>query len=192
VRQIAQGPIDYLTSLWNYIDLIPPFGIYIYTVVMILNSQITTENTDMKYISARTEGMITSLISFFMWIKFLYFLRIFENTGYLIRMITEVIVDMRHFFLVLLVTIAAFGDAFLKISMSNMNEDKQFTTNFVDSLIFTYRMILGDFDTTEFGEEATGLCVALWLLCTIFNMIVMLNLLIAIISESFAKINNIA
>lgn len=63
-----------------------------------------------------------------MWFKLLYFLRIFKNTGYLIRMIVEVIYDMRHFFLVLLITIAAFGDSFLSISLANKlgegDEDK--------------------------------------------------------------------
>jgi hypothetical protein len=46
----------------------------------------------------------------------LYFLRIFKHTGYLIRMLVEVISDMSTFLLVLLITLMAFGDSFLKIS----------------------------------------------------------------------------
>jgi hypothetical protein len=53
-------------------------------------------------------------------------------------------------------------------------------------------MVLGDFSTDAFGTEATGLVNALFLLCTIFNMIVMLNLLIAIISASFEKVTDMA
>lgn len=53
-------------------------------------------------------------------------------------------------------------------------------------------MILGDFDTGAFGEVATPMVWILFLLCTIFNMIVMLNLLIAIISETFAKVTGMA
>ena len=124
-----------------------------------------------------------------MWFKFLYFLRIYKSTGYLISMIFEVIKDMRYFFLVLLLTIIAFGDSFLSISYGN-KEDDRFTTGFVDSIIYTYRMILGDFDTEAFGSVATPLVMILFLLCTIFNMIVMLNLLIAIISESFARVTS--
>ena len=30
-----------------------------------------------------------------MWFKFMYFLRIFKNTGYLIRMVLDVVYDMR-------------------------------------------------------------------------------------------------
>lgn len=137
------------------------------------------------------ERGLLSVITFFMWFKFLYFLRIFKNTGYLIRMIVEVVKDMRNFFLVLLITIAAFGDSFLRLSLGN-TEDAQFTTGFWDSLIYTYRMILGDFDTGAFGDVAAPLVMILFLLCTIFNMIVMLNLLIAIISDSYAKVTGLS
>jgi len=51
-------------------------------------------------------------------------------------------------------------------------------------------MILGDFDTTRFGSVAEVMVTIFFLLCTVLNMIVMLNLLISIISESFAQINS--
>ena len=50
-------------------------------------------------------------------------------------------------------------------------------------------MVLGDFATDAFGIYAVPLMWILFLLCTVFNMIIMLNLLIAIISESFARVN---
>ena len=103
-------------------------------------------------------------------------------------MIIEVIYDMRSFMLLLLITIAAFGDSLLSISLSN-DEKNQFIGGFVESMTYTYRLILGDWSTDDFGEVALPLVWTLFLLCTIFNMIVMLNLLIAIISETFARVN---
>ena len=69
-------------------------------------------------------------------------------------------------------------------------------------------MILGDFSTDStllaggpvlqdsYSDPNTGLGVlapyftmGLFYLCTVLNMIIMLNLLIAIISESFSRIN---
>ncbi|CDW83593.1 UNKNOWN [Stylonychia lemnae] len=107
-------------------------------------------------------------------------------------MIFEVVSDMRYFFIVLLVTIIAFGDSFLKIANANPDQEKRFTSGFIDSIIYTYKMILGDFDTDEFGDVAPALMMILFLLCTVFNMIVMLNLLIAIISESFARVTGMS
>jgi hypothetical protein len=57
-------------------------------------------------------------MSLMLWIKFLYFFRIFQSTGYLIRIIISVLVDMRHFLFIMLLTIIAFGDAMRSISTS--------------------------------------------------------------------------
>lgn len=54
--------------------------------------------------------------------------------------------------------------------------------------MYGYRMILGDFDTSEFGDVAVPLAWIFFMLCTILDMIVMLNLLIAIISDTYAKV----
>jgi len=70
---------------------------------------------------------VLAISTFFMWFKLLYVMRIFKNTGYLVRMIVEVIYDMGIFLLILLITILAFGDTFLRLSLAN-EEDDQFTT----------------------------------------------------------------
>ena len=81
-----------------------------------------------------------------MWFKFLYFLRIFKETGYLIRMIVEVVKDMKVFFVVLIVVLAAFGDAFLSLSNSSADESARFAGgNFFTALLYSYRTSLGDF-----------------------------------------------
>lgn len=82
-----------------------------------------------------------------------------------------------------MITVFAIGDSLLKISLANENP---FVTDFVDASVYTYRMILGDFETDKFGDVQLTLVYVFFLLCTFLNMIVMLNLLIAIISESFA------
>lgn len=53
-------------------------------------------------------------------------------------------------------------------------------------------MVLGDWDIENFGQVATSYAMILFLITTIFNVVVMLNLLIAIISESFGKINEVS
>jgi len=126
MKQLLKDGIGYLGDFWNYIDLIPPFGIYIIIFMMI----VSTFGYDLPQ---NTQASIEAIITFFMWFKFLYFLRIFKNTGYLIRMIVEVIIDMKNFFLVLFITIAAFGDAFLRISLYNTYsevDDRQLTIHY--------------------------------------------------------------
>jgi hypothetical protein len=193
-RQLLKEGLGYLSSFWNYIDLIPPIGIFIicgFSIVEFLESQVNDpSNPQENYhlFGEEFKRTVLALTTLFMWFKFLYFFRIFKPTGYLIRMIVTVVVDMRYFLIVLLVTILGFGNAFLVISLGNTDEKNIFTTDFIDSFFYTYRMVLGDFATDEFGEVATPLIWLLFLFFTVFNMIVMLNLLIAIISDSYAGV----
>lgn len=46
-----------------------------------------------------------------MWIRVLYFFRVFRTTGYYIRMLVQVIIDIRYFIFVFVLTILAFAHA---------------------------------------------------------------------------------
>lgn len=123
-----------------------------------------------------------------MWMKFIQALRIFRSTGYLIRMIVEVLYDMGIFLFILLITLCAFGDSFLRLALGNEGDD-QFTTSFVPAVLYAYEMILGNFDTTAFGTVAQPLVIIIWLGCTILDMIVLLNLLITIIGKTYDRVS---
>ena len=57
----------------------------------------------------------------------------------------------------------------------------------MDSIIYVYLIVLGSFEITDFENSiATKTLIVFFILCTVFNTIVMLNLLIAIISETFS------
>ena len=84
-----------------------------------------------------------------MWFKLLYFLRIFGPTGYLIRMITVVIWDMKIFLLILFLMYFGFGEAFLRLS-ENSDEEAQFIINYAYAWVYAYRLSLGDTATDTF------------------------------------------
>ncbi|CDW88872.1 wd-40 repeat protein [Stylonychia lemnae] len=170
----------YIAQMWNYIDLIAPLGVVIIQIIQFLEINDYQINEDFN-------RSILSISTLFMWIKLLYVMRIFKNTGYLIRMLIEVVSDMGIFLLLLLITILAFGDSFLRLSNGN-SEDSQFIEHFFYAGLYVYRMILGDWDTDTFGEISLPLVWILFVMCTIFEMIVMLNLLIAIISDTYAHV----
>ena len=122
-------------------------------------------------------------------LKFLYFLRVFESTGYLIRIIIQVCIDMRHFIFLLFLCLIAFGEAIQSVSDALGEEGY---VGYLGGIGYVYRMILGDFSVDDFDLLATAYMWVIFLLCTILVMIIMMNLLIAIISESFANINSVA
>ena len=63
---------------------------------------------------------IQSLNAVLMWYKFAYLLRSTDQTGWLIRMIAEVVYDLGPFLLVLLISLLAFTDAFSSMSISQV------------------------------------------------------------------------
>jgi hypothetical protein len=138
------------------------------------------------------EANLQATISLCIWLKLLYFLRIFKQTGYLIRIIIEVIKDMRSFLLILSLTFIAFGDAFNSINTSNEESDKFSGGIWIESIFYVYRMVLGDMNLDSLGTVSLLYVYILFIMCTVFNMIIMLNLLIAIISESFGRINEVS
>jgi hypothetical protein len=66
------------------------------------------------------EALMQATINLLLWLKFLYFLRIYQGTGYLIKTIIAVVLDMRYFLLILFLTMMAFGDSFRALSLSNL------------------------------------------------------------------------
>eukprot|EP00347_Sterkiella_histriomuscorum_P011114 403373706 len=177
-RQMFRTGINYFKEPWNYIDLITPCGFY-----FLILAQIT------DYQNEQVMCVVKTIVVFFMWIKFLYFFRMFEKTGVLIRLILTVMNDMKHFLLVLLFSILAFSDSFLNLSHFNEDEEQQFVGSFGDSFLYTYQIVLSGLNLEQTGKVNVGFVLLLQILCTLFGLIVLLNLLIAIISETFEKVS---
>jgi len=64
---------------------------------------------------------LQSLAAILMWFKFIYFLRCTSTTGWLVRMIVEVMKDMGSFLIVYFITIMAFSDAFYSMSQGQVS-----------------------------------------------------------------------
>ena len=104
ISQLGEEGIKYMFSVWNYLDLVPPFFLLAFIPMELTGYFDIPENKPV-------EGSMQAVMSLFIWLKMLYFLRIFEKTGYLIMIIIEVIIDMKYFLLILLLTFFAFADS---------------------------------------------------------------------------------
>jgi len=181
----------YLASPWNYLDNIP-------LVLITLSLFFRTLDLEPQY-----ERPLNAVACFFMWIKFLYFWRLFRKTSKFISMIVAIIGDLKVFLLVFLVTLTAFGNALYIMSNNNPVCDAEceqlppkerppgrFIGSFFDSIFFAYRMSLGDFDTGDLGSVNFLLVIVTFVVATLFLTIMMLNILIAVISDSYARVES--
>lgn len=136
--------LNYLSSIWNYIDIITPSTVLTVLVINVFNMHIGEE----------IERILQAIGVFFMWFKFLYFFRIQKSFGYLIRLILTVVSDMSTFLVVLFFTIVAFSDTLLTISNGNNDGTTEpFVHGFFDSIIYTYLIILGSFEMSHFQNS---------------------------------------
>lgn len=110
-------------------------------------------------------------------------LRIFRRYGQLISSITTVISGMFEFIIILFAATTAFAGSFFILSKNNLGSE-----DFLDSVRNTYELLLGAFDTSTFGKVGYPLVYGVFAVAALFLIVVMLNLLIAIISDSFAAV----
>ena len=102
-----EGFTTHFTDFWNYLDILPPILIVLAEVLNVTGAfdsgscengeTIKDENGEDVSIQCYKNVLIRSLYaftSFFVWLRFLYFFRVFKSTGYYIKMIIEVIKDM--------------------------------------------------------------------------------------------------
>ena len=188
-RGLIRDFSGYFFQVWNYFDIVPPIMIIIYLALDYSGyfDRWSAENPDVDHIKTE-QVMMKGVMSLFIWLKLLYFLRVFESTGYLIRSIIHVCISMRHFLLILLLTFIAFGEAIQAVSTA----DGEGFTGFAGGIGYVYLIVLGGFDVGHFETRGELFLWILFILCTVLVMIIMMNLLIAIVSDAFVEVKEVA
>ena len=134
------------------------------------------------------------------WFRFLLYLKTVHPYNWLVHMITACIKDMVPFFVIFMIGVLAFSDAFQSIETGlviygllpapdmpeNPNWYEKYVQGYVRAWQKSYLTALGEFDDS-LGHYREGDWF-IFFICTIFNIVLLLNLLIAIISETFARV----
>ena len=108
--------------------------------------------------------------------------------GSLVRMVLQVVADMPPFATILFITVLAWASVFYPALMTTGAPFEGVGT----AMLYMFNMlILGDFDMDDLAEgEYADLLRPLFVLGIIFTLIVLLNLLIAILSDSYERIQD--
>ncbi len=144
------------------------------------------DNTNDSY--SKLVRTLYSFAAIIMWIRFLYFFRIFRNTGYYIRMLVTVIQDIKYFIFVFVLTIFAMSHAYF-IFLKNNSKTNGFD-RVTDSIAYVYKIALGDYDTDIYGEYYHEIAWFFFVVATFFLQIVLINLLISIVADTFQRIKS--
>jgi len=130
-----------------------------------------------------------------LWFKFLYVLRSFSRTSYLIRSLVEVTKDMWVFLLVLFIVVIGYGDAFVNLSMADRylnpgpSDEKRLRHvvegGYVGAIEYGILELKGN-DWVEMSPFAYCVSVTAFVLL----LVIMMNLLIAIVSATFERVTS--
>jgi hypothetical protein len=134
-----------------------------------------------------TRKNINAAAVFSQWLNLAFFLRGYDKTAPLIKMLANIVVRMKYFVLVLMIINAGFSFVFYILLRDNGTDMARFG-GIRETALTSYSMIYGDFDVTWFLDADTGGMAALMFALFMFiQTVVMLNALIAIMSESYAE-----
>ena len=110
------------------------------------------------------------------WLRGLSYLRLFQSTRVLIRLIVEVVKDMVPFMIVLIGSLFGFTITYLSLEGGDLS----------DSFVYNYRLMYGDFEIPE-GTVPTSYWV-LFVASSVVMPLIMLNMLIAIMSDTYSRV----
>ncbi|CAD7700864.1 unnamed protein product [Ostreobium quekettii] len=198
-----EGMRVWVSSKWNVMELMS--YIFLVLVIPVLHFTATGKLNQLQSVAV---GMATILV----WWKVLYYFLAFRPTGPLVIMIFEIVRDIVFFLIVSLGLLFGFGMAFFVLfrhdvldaeekrmnsmdSMGGGEDDNFYLTHFrtVDRSMFAvFGMMLGDFDLPAFYEaELAPWALTLFVLYMVSMMIILLNLLIAIMSDTFDRVKDV-
>ena len=129
-----------------------------------------------------------------MWFKFFTWLRIYAATAFYMRLLSETFEDVRAFFIMFLVIVTAFANIMYILNSQRVHEDEQelydanVESGFMNAWIMTYTLGFGEFATEGYAGTNTNLIWFVWFFGTFLISITFLNMLIAIMTNSFDKV----
>ena len=161
---------NYFTNKWNLFD--------IFQIILLYISLIS------KFILPEIDKILLSVLYPIFLIKFLSFTRGFKHVGPIVRVIFNMLRDIYNFMTILSVFIIGFSQAFYILMYNNILFNNPFT-----SIITTFDMVIGNFDTSVFNESSNFITVnILYRIYIIISVIMLFNMLIAILENSYTKI----
>jgi hypothetical protein len=177
--------------LWNIFDLLSSFLVIIFAIGDITGAE---WGNDIYVVAA--------FASFILWLKLFYFLRIFRPTSSFIRMIVEMFIDIRIFLLIFFIGIFAFSNSLYildLIKLEQLDEEglvEKFGISgdtYFSSIVYVYLTSLGELDTDNYNEHPYyAMYWILFFASTILIQITLLNLLIAIMGDTFDRVLEVA
>lgn len=161
--QAFSGIASYFTDIWNILDASRIIVLYLHCIVTLID------------VEDIVEDVFLMLLNIIAWSRLIGYFRIFDGTRYLIHMLTQVIADLGPF--LVLFVLSTLGATFTFYSNS-------YSKDFGDMFLATYGIAYGAWNF----EQDNDLKYTIFFCVSLINTLVLLNLLIALISDTYQRV----
>ncbi|KAF9133266.1 hypothetical protein BGW39_010184 [Mortierella sp. 14UC] len=181
--QLAKDKQGYIRSIYNWVDLL----VFLLPLAGAVNELLIIHNVIQL-------GLNPGLLSFsvlFIFLHFLFELRVFQVVCHFVSIIIRAIYSIRVFFFVFAAGLLAFAIAILHIFHACVDAEhcsyftNGFSPNLLRALSVTYFMMGGNYDQVEGGFTSNNFAFhMLMMVFFFFTVILMMNVLIALINNA--------
>eukprot|EP00347_Sterkiella_histriomuscorum_P018607 403344872 len=174
------GFVNYFNDLWNVVDQALTL---LYFVIVIIDTQEIAYN-----------GIVImhSCMLILIFIKLCEVLRVFQGFSYQVSMLKAVFMDLRFFIMLYAFVVIVYGLIFTLLKIKTSDENIEYDgISYFGYFIMAFRASTGDFQIDNLYQlDETHIIFAwiVWISAVLFLNIVLLNFIIAVISESYEKV----
>lgn len=188
VKQGYNDGTDYFKSMYNYIDMLQYIGT---AWVVITNLQGQEDSSMIQNRILCTFVLISQGMK-----AIIDWLRLFDNTSFYVTLILKTFIDIFYFLLIILLLLVYVGNAMYMLHL-NADHDKEdtdivepvFGNLLVDATLNQFNLMIGQSDISGFDKhDNKALCYVLFVFTVIISQITFLNMLIAIMADTFEKV----
>ena len=166
--QMISDVVEYFKDLWNYVDLSRTLLLIIYAVIL--------------YFYDKIHELLFSLVALSM-IRGITLFRLFYNTRYMISLLSQVLKSLTAFSCVLIYSTISFA------LLSKTVGDDESKYAFLHQISHIYALQIGAF---EVNDDWHGLRWVIFISATIIELIIMMNLLISLLGDTYSGVEEVA
>jgi transient receptor potential cation channel subfamily V member 6 len=170
----------YVFDIWNVMDTAAYSLLYTGVGIHYSNREHPAQS--------KAANLVHASAAVLMWLKLLHYMRPYQATGHLVAIIFKVLLKIRAFMLVLVIVVLGFASAFYAM-LSNTESNKPLSYSHPDMAVRTaFAYMLGTYELSvlDAGPSQVMLSI-LWVIFCVIVPILLLNLLIAVMSEQFSR-----
>ena len=175
---------DYFKNPWNVNDFI---SLSLTLVIVVLSVQ------EQAYLSPEILRQLAAIASCALLLKVYDWLKLFDRTAFYILLLDETMRDVGSFLILLFTALLMFGMPMIMLNLNSFGDNKIVDDPFdyiaLNMLLNQYLLALGEFNFDNFAvHPQTGLCFFFFVMATFVTQIAMLNMMIAIMADTFERV----